>query len=241
MIRLLKFEIQKKWKMSLGALLGYFLIYFGFLFKFRNDGLVSFEQMPFRLVFFILLASGLFFLAGIAAINSLRVEAKQSSRDLYFSLPLSAYTKIGSKVIVATVEATAAAVIGTLTCLRALEYLTGFAVMKQVFEGIKEVAFVDLVASFYFQLVLGILMLLIIYLSFAIFRSFFSQVRFGGMITMVIYVLLMYLNIRYVFPLMSFTEFSLSSEWFKLLLLTSYTGIVFTTVGYLFEKRANFD
>jgi len=241
MIRLLKFEFQKKWKMSLGVLLGYFLIYFVFLFKFKAEGTFNIERMPFQLVFFILLASGLFFAAGISAINSLRVEAKNSSRDLYFALPLTAYTKIGSKLIVSTVEATLAAVIGTISCIKALEYLTGFGVMKFLFQGLQDAPLDEVILALYVQILAGVLMLLIIYLSFAIFRSFFSQVRLGGLITIIIYIILMYLNVRYVFPFISIDTMTTQSIGLAVAGMTAYTVIIFGLVGYLFEKRASFD
>lgn len=37
MIRLFKYEFQRKWKMSLGLLALYFVIYFGFLIKFNAE------------------------------------------------------------------------------------------------------------------------------------------------------------------------------------------------------------
>lgn len=237
MIKLLKFEIIKKWKLSLGVLIGYFLIYFGAIIKFKSEGLVSFEQMPLQLVFFIILASTLGMAAFISGINSLRVEVKQSSRDLYFSIPLTAYAKVGSKLIIALVEMGLATVIGIFSCIKAMEQLTGFAVMKEFLKLIGEHSTSEFILMIVSQIVAVALSLLIIYLSFAIFRSFFSQVRFGGFITVIIYVVLMYLHTRYVFPLIN----SDSGDLVQVLLMTGYTAFIFGLVGFLFEKKVSFD
>lgn len=237
MIKLLKFEILKKWKMSLGVLVGYFLVYIGALMKFKAEGLVNIEQMPFKLVFFIILASALSFTAFVAAINILRVEVKQSSRDLYFSIPKTAYAKIGSKLIIAMFEMFAASAIGFYTCVKAMETLTGFAVLKEIMKVWAEVPTQDMVLLVFSQIVASALILLIIYLSFAIFRSFFSQVRFGGFITVIIYVVLMYVHIRYIFPVLEVDNGNLVNVG----ILTAYTAFIFGLVGFLFEKRVSFD
>lgn len=237
MIKLLKFELFKKWKMSLGVLVGYFLIYGVALMKFKSEGLMSIEQMPLQLVFFIILASALGFAAFVGAINILRVEVKQSSRDLYFSIPLTAYTKIGSKLIFSLIEMSVASVIGFYTCVKALESLTGFAVLKELLKTWSDVPLQEMILFFFSQLVASALILLIIYLSFAIFRSFFSQVRFGGFITVIIYVALMYVHIRYIFPVIDIDNGSLVNAG----ILTAYTAFIFGLVGFLFEKKVSFD
>ncbi len=94
-----------------------------------------------------------------------------------------------------------------------------------------------------------VIALLIIYLSFAIFRSFFSQVRFGGGITILIYLVLNYLIQKFIFPYIGlrFEGRRLVGEtYFETLirpLLTNFAFIVclFLLIGYLFEKKVNFD
>ncbi|MCH4890546.1 hypothetical protein EZV73_23395 [Acidaminobacter sp. JC074] len=237
MIKLLKYEVIKKWKVSLSVLFAFFLTYFLALTKFKADGMMSFEEMPLRVLFFILLSGALCLLPFIGAINSMRLEVKNKTRDLYFALPLTAYKKIGSKVIIAALEMTVAYGVAVMTCFQAIESLTGFQLMNYFNDGSN--SFSQVLVSLYMQLVAYLLIVLIIYLSFAILRTFFSQIRFGGMITAVIYVVLMYLHIRYVFPFISLDN--TSQDWLQAGLLTIYTGLIFALVGYLFEKRVSFE
>lgn len=241
MIRLLKFEFLKKWKMSLGVLIGYFIIYFAALMKFKSSGTYELETMGFGLVFFIVLSSGLFFAAGISAINSLRVEVKNSSRDLYFSLPLTAYTKVGSKLIVATVECLLASVIGVVATMKAFQSLTGVNVLQTFINEIKQLTLMENIFSVYLIVIGGLMLLLIIYLSFAIMRSFFSQVKFGGFVTVIIYVGLMYLCVKYAFPHMSIQPGPIENSIPSVLMMTGFTGLLFFLVGFLFEHKASFD
>lgn len=110
--------------MSLGVLAAYFLLYFGFYLKFKSDGIFNLEEFGLQLLFFVLLGSALFFGAMVGAVNNLRLEAKNSTRDLYFSVPISAYSKIGSKVIVSLLEVFGAALIASISATKAIESLT---------------------------------------------------------------------------------------------------------------------
>lgn len=242
MLRLLKYEIQRKWKMSLGVLIGYFVIYFGLIIKFSSNS-YSLEQMPLQLVLFIILAAGLFVASGIGAINNLRIEAKQNTRDLYFGIPMTAYTKIGSKVIISLAEVGGAIIIGGYTCVKAFENLTGVALWSMFLEELSNVPLDELILAVLLQISLGVMSILVVYLSFAIYRAFFSQVKFGGLITIVIYVLLNYVIGRYINPAlgMSLERFSEQTMWSVLLKNLLFTGAVFGITGYLFEKKVSFD
>lgn len=258
MIKLLRYEIQRKWKLSLGLLGMFAIIYFGFLIKFNHDiqaavagmNLQSFDMdvvisaFGFRIIFFIILASGLFFAGIISAINNLRLEVKQPSRDLYFSIPMTAYTKVGSKVIVSVVEVALAGIIGFASVIFALEFLTKLDIWPLVFKAFKELPADLLLYGFLGNLVEGIMMLLVVYLSFAIFRSFFSQMRFGGIITLVIYVILNYFIIKLfgtVIMQLDNSTFTDTTMWLLLGGFTLFTAGLFLLIGFLFEKRVSFD
>lgn len=244
MIRLLKYEMQRKWKMSLGCLAGYFLVYFGFLLKFKSDGAVSIEEFPLQLIFFILLGAALSFGAVIGAVNNLRLEAKESTRDLYFSIPMSAYTKIGSKVIVSVVEILTASFVSLFTAVKAIESLTGVTLWHTAIKEIMSQPFDELMFAIIGNVIYAVLMIVVVYLSFAIFRSFFSQIKFGGLITIIIYVILNYILIRGVMSLFSAVDETLLSGgmlWLLLAGFAAFTSAVFLLVGFLFEKRVSFD
>lgn len=242
MLRLFKYEFQRKWKMSLGILIGYFVLYFGLLIKYSNNS-YSIEQMPLQLVLFILLAGALTVAAIIGAINNLRIEAKQNTRDLYFGIPMTAYTKIGSKVIVSLVEVMGAGLIGAYTCVKAFEKLTGVSLWSNFIDELLKLPLNDLVIAVLMQITLGVISIIVVYLSFAIFRAFFSQVKFGGLITVVIYVGLNYLIGRYINPAlgMDLNHFSDQSMLFILIKNMVFASLLFVVTGYLFEKRVSFD
>lgn len=242
MLRLLKYEMQRKWKMSLGVLIGYFVLYFAMTIKFSNQQF-SIEQMPLQLVLFIILAAALGVASVIGAINNLRLEAKQNTRDLYFGLPMTAYSKVGSKVIVSLVEVAGATMIGGYTCLKAFEKLTGVKLWSLFLDELAKVPLDDLLITVFLQVTLGVMSILVVYLSFAIFRAFFSQVRFGGLITVIIYVGLNYLIGRYINPALNINFDSISDQSMLIILIKNmvFTSLLFVLTGYLFEKRVSFD
>ena len=244
MIKLFKYEFQRKWKLSLGLLAAYFLVYFGFLMKFKSEGTYSIESFGFQLIFFILLGSALSFSSVVGAVNNLRLEAKQSTRDLYFSIPMSSYTKIGSKVIVSVVEVFAAGFIAIYTAVQAIEHLTGVALWKPAIKEIMSQPMDQLIFTVVANIVYAVLMILVVYLSFAIFRSFFSQVKFGGIITIGIYIFLNYLLIRgssLLFSNVQETMLDGFGLWMLLAGFTVFTTSIYLLIGFLFEKRVSFD
>lgn len=243
MLRLLNYEIQRKWKMTIGILIGYFIIYFGMIIKFKSTGGLSLDEMPFQLLFFILLASGLFLGAIIGAINNMRIEVKQNTRDLYFSVPITAYTKVGSKVIVSFVETGFAFIIGGYSCVKALEQLSGVSLWKPFMNEVMKTPLNQLVLAASLQILTMLMSIVIVYLSFAIFRSFFSQIKFGGLITLGIYIGINYIIVRYVNPAMgiSLDHFNDVDIWFILIKSTLLCLGLFGLTGYLFEKRVSFD
>ncbi len=118
MFRLLKFELKKSGKTMMLALAGFFIVNYAFLLKFKGDGSFTVSEFPFQVVFFIALSSALFVGSAIAAVNNLRLEVKDPTRDLYFTIPLSAYQKILSKIAFSTIQLVLAAGIALLTCLK---------------------------------------------------------------------------------------------------------------------------
>lgn len=244
MIKLLRYEFQRKWKMMIGVLLMYFVLYGGFLLKFKSDGLADFEEFGFSLVFFILLGGALVFAAALGAINNLRIEAKNPTRDLYFSIPINSYIKIGSKVIMSALEVAGAGIIAFVSATKAMEYLTGVDALKFVLDAFVANGFEVNLFLMLFQIIGGLISLLVIYLSFAIFRSFFSQVKFGGFITVVIYILLNillgYFTRNVSINMTSTFDFE-GNMWLFLGVYTLLAGGLFTLTGYLFEHRVNFD
>jgi hypothetical protein len=244
MLKLLSFEIQKKWKMTLGVLLAYFVIYFGFYLKFKSDGILNLEEFGLQLLFFVLLGSALFFASVVGAVNNLRLEVKNSTRDLYFSIPMSSYSKIGSKVTVSLVEVFAAGIIASISATKAIESLTKTNLLSKFFEEVFNQPTDVLIYFASTQLVQSILTLLIVYLSFAIFRSFFSQIKFGAIITIVIYVGLNYGLGKIVGLFFSgLTEIGSTdlSAWLALGSFALFTVFIFLVVGYLFQNRVSFD
>ncbi|MBI9013487.1 MAG: hypothetical protein JEZ08_14740 [Clostridiales bacterium] len=244
MIKLLKYEFQRKWKVTFGLLIAYFIVYFGFLIKFKSEGTYSIESFGFQLIFFILLGSALSFGSIVGAVNSLRLEAKQSTRDLYFSIPMSAYAKIGSKVMVSVAEVFTAGFIAIYTAVKAIEHLTGVTLWKPAIKEILSQPMDQLIFAIIGNLVYAVLMILVVYLSFAIFRSFFSQVKFGGIITIVIYIFLNYLLVKggtAFFETVDETSLEGLALWMMLAGFTAFTASVYLLIGFLFEKRVSFD
>lgn len=236
MIRLLKFEIKKKWKFSLAVLIGYLLINLATWFKFKDT-----SDVIFATALFFLLAGCFVAAAFVGSINNLRIEAKKPSRDLYFSLPLSAYTKIGSKVIVSFVEVTIASIVGTVVAGHFIGLISGQGILSEIARVFNTASLEELLLAFSVQILMGLSTLLIIYLSFAIYRSFFSQVKFGGLVTVVIYLVLMYLIGQYVFPHFVVDVTSMAKAWINVGKAAVFSAFLFMATGFLFEHKASFD
>lgn len=241
MLRLLKFEIQKKWKMSVGALAAYFIVYIGFYLKFKSDGYVELDEFGLQLVFFVVLAVALMIFSMIGAVNNLRLEAKNSTRDLYFSIPLTAYSKIGSKVIISLVEVFGAATIGIISAGKAIGALTKTDWLTELIKESIDLSTLDWIYLFADQIIGGAITLLIVYLSFALFRTFFSQVKLGWLITIIIYI---GLNIAYRVALgniLGGVDLTDSSKFIILGGFVIFAAGLFALIGYLFENRVSFD
>ncbi len=249
MLKLLKFEVLKKRKAVIMSILAYLVVNFALVMKFKTDGPVSLDgELAFPLVILIVVASGFLLLAFIGAINNLRVETKNSSRDLYFSLPMSSYTKIAVKTIVSTIEILGAFLIAVIVYFQSFKILTGMNLLKTFLDGIDTAQMSNLFSSSIISVLYVIISVLLVYLAFAIFRSFFSQIKFGELFTILIYVLINYLMIRYVFVHIGFSQIIKNAQesiepnvLMSLLSILGVTGVLFIIVGYLFENKVSFD
>ncbi len=249
MLKLLKFEMQRTWKTMLYTILGFLAINFALVLKFKSDGGYNIDEMPFQVVIFIIIASAFAFAAVIAAINNLRIEVKKPSRDLYFSLPLSAYSKIGAKVIFSMTQLISSAVIATFVCLKSIEAITSMNLLKLFFDGLKELNPDEMFYAVSGSILFYLSALLVIYLSFAIFRSFFSQVKFGGFITVLIYIALNYIIFRLsAIGINSLENLAItdSSYYFyenilPMSILVVSNIVLFVLTAFLFENKVSFD
>ncbi|MCK8060145.1 MULTISPECIES: hypothetical protein [unclassified Fusibacter] len=245
MLKLLVFELQKKWKVLLGAFGLYELANLILAVYLTSSGRIKTSDEYIAFIF--LLATCFWFAAIVDCINNLRLEAKRSTRDLYFSLPYSGFTKIGSKLILSTVVMTLASGIAAVTTLFTTEKLLNEPVFTEALKfmqmNLGNTSYI-LIASI-FQIIFFIAM---VYLSFAIYRAFFSQLKFGGFITFMIYLAINYLYFKLVGGLevtgndTTFMTMSLwKTEWLELAVVGLSIMASYGITGYLFEKKANFD
>ncbi len=255
MLRLIGFEIQRKWKMTMMALGAYFiLMYIASLYVKKEIVEMGFQvlggQSPdlpevTMLIFF--MGFGLIVVSVIDAVNNMRLELKRTSRDLYFSIPISSFQMLGAKLFVSVVEVLVALSLGLLSIFYALEKIIGYKFIGEMFDGIFEY-FVNF-SYLATEIALSVsLLILLVYVTFAIYRSFFSQFRFGGIITLVIYVIIMYLYFKYIgqYIELNFSNESTSTNLWVLgiwPLIASITSnvVLFGLTGYMLERRVNFD
>lgn len=251
MLKLIKFEIQRKWKYYLAALGLYELANILLILKIQSMNLVDMNMESASLGFFFLLGMVLPVLAFVDSVNTLRIEAKQPTRDLYFTLPYSGYEKIGSKLFVSGMSMMLALAGYVLTVLGSIEYLTQEPMMKPLLEAITkhfpDLSFMALITFVSYTLFIGM-----IYLSFGLFRSFFSQLKAGGLITLILFIAVTYLYNRYVGPLAEFNpqqtgllpteSLHLWQSGGNVLAIQSISlAVIYALTGSLFENRVNFD
>lgn len=249
MYKLLKFEIKRKWKLIIYSVMGYLLVNFAFLYKFKTDTDFTVSELPFRIVFFIILGSS--FAAGsfIGAVNNLRLEIKNPTRDLYFSLPVSSYAVIGSKILLSTVELIFAVIISTLVTLKSVETLTGIELLNTLMIQIKNAELSFLIPALIQSLTTVVTMILTIYLSFAIYRGYFSQGKFGGAITVIIYVCINYVLANYVFVSIRYSMANgklemghyFSNNLVPVMINLTVAVLMYLITSILFAKRVSFD
>lgn len=251
MLKLIQFEIQRKWKAHLLALGLYEIANLLLVLKIQslNPGMTSMQNGMVAFVF--LLGMVLPIVSFFDAVNSLRIEAKQSTRDLYFALPYSGYEKIGSKLLVSGISMMLAIGTYVITGLASVEFLSQEPILRELSDILVK-QFSDLSFMVLMTFVSYTLFIAMIYLSFGLFRSFFSQLKAGGFITFVLFIAVTFLYNRYVGPLAEFAPHQnviLVTDSLNLwksganvfaIQSVSLAGI-YALTGYLFENRVNFD
>ncbi len=255
MLRLLIFELQRKWKPALATVAAYLVLNYVLFLK-LNDVIskstnlletATSGDLPEIAMFVFFLGFGVVVLALIDAVNNMRLELKKSTRDLYFSIPIGSFQVLGAKLIVSVIGIIASSVLSVLTIFYTVEKLVNYNFLEQIFSGIRT----NLVNFSYMatEITLSIsVIILLIYVTFAIYRSFFSQFKFGGIITIVIYALINYLYFRYLgqyieLDLETYGELGnlwVEGVWPFVALVVSNT-VLFGFTGYLLERRVNFD
>ncbi len=239
MINLLKYEFKKKYKVYAVILIAFIIL--NVFFKLTQEAL-NFVDLSESVVSFavtIIFSFSLTILAMVSVINNLRLEVKNPTRNLYFSLPISTYKKLGSKMIVAIFEISAAIIIGGLTSYGFFNNMVGD------FRGLinEEVLTKDIlpkvIEGFVSSLSFSILMLLIVYFSIVFYRAFLSQVKFGKVISFVLYFGILFLTLRY--PIVYLRESFNENSYLYSGSLAIISIILFFIVGYLLDKKTNFD
>jgi hypothetical protein len=249
MLKLTLFEIKRRWKLFAAVFFFYELANLALIFKLKSLMPLSMNMDNELIAFVVILATVPMVLAFVDAVNGLRLEAKQSTRDLYFALPYTSFSKIGSKLFVALVSMLLAGLTSVITVLGTFQYLTGeFAIsdaLRALSENVADVSFVISYMTVSYTLFIGM-----IYLSFALFRSFFSQMKFGGAITFALF-----LGVSYVFEKLGqpFARFNVEQNFIPgTISLWTHGGLSFAlqclslVVVYgltclLFEYKASFD
>lgn len=249
MLKLTLFEIQRRWKLFSAVLFFYELANLILVFKLKSLMPLGMNMDSELMAFVIILATAPMVLAFVDAMNSLRLEAKQSTRDLYFALPNTGFSKIGSKLLIAFVSMSLAGFTSIVTVLATFQYLTGeFAIseaLKAVSENFMDVSFVLSYMAVSYTLFIGM-----IFLSFALFRSFFSQIKFGGVVTFALF-----LAVSYVFEKIGqpFARFNFEQNFIPgSMSLWTHGGVsfglqclslvvVYVLTSLLFEYKASFD
>lgn len=253
MFKLMKFEVKKKWKMH-AITTGVFILLMSILAiwmspSFKVANIVSFDgngpNLPYEFIWSIVIASSFFGLSILDAINNIRIELKKNTRNLYFSVPLSAYKMIGAKLLYSIITIGIAGFLSLSSIILSLQYLVNFNFVNFIFENMPSIT--DMLWFFLASGLGGLNFLLLIYLTFAIYRAFFSQFKFGGLITFVLFVGISIGYNRLISFVVRMTEslsmdvLSVEFTYYSLGMSAVLAAIMFFVSGYLLENRANFD
>ncbi len=211
MLKLTLFEIQRRWKMYLAVFFFYELANVLLALKLRPMMPISGGSDSELIAFVFLLGMAPLILVFVDAINSLRNEVKVSTRDLYFTLPNNAFEKVGSKLLISLVGFIGALSIFLVTTLMTFQFLTGEFIISDILhalqKNISDASYVFIYISVSYALLIGM-----IYLAIALYRSFFSQMKFGGVITFVLF-----LGVSYSVQKLgaNITQFNIDSEMIR--------------------------
>lgn len=260
MLKLLKFEFQRKKMVFAVALILTFLaqIYSvykvvslepGFRMHYGEEILGVFSGVLF-------VAAGLLFLIDI--ITLFRQDLFKQEGYMLFMTPNSGYKILGSKLIFALLEGLIIGVLYTAIVL--------FNIF--IFNKLGTKVYLDLqIGLLTFEQMLtigkvifaGVLTLtefaVTVYFSFAVFKSLFNSSRFKGVITFIIYVVINFLKLKVVgftFEIYEnssrFQNMYLNASDFSMfnyvlnhyiLLMVAFTMLFFFGTGYLLEKKIN--
>lgn len=246
MLKLLTFEWQRRWKAAAVAFLGYAVLSLLLALWIQAKNLIAVSGGAILILHF-MLAAAFMLLVVIDGINAFRLELKQNSRDLYFAFPQSGYQKVGAKLLSSvgfTVVGGAAAI---LTTLAAVQYHSTNNVLGEVWNlmvsNLGDVSFAATAAFMQLVFFYGL-----IYLAFAIYRAFFSQFKLGGLITILIYGGLVFLEYNFfswiesVMPNITTNSSSLwLQQWPTLILLSTVVAVTYGLGGFLMQNRLNLD
>ncbi len=239
MIKLLKYELKKKYKTYLVIFITFFI--FNVFFRLTNNVLNlsdlkgSFLSFALTTVF----SFSLTIIAMVSVVNNLRLEMKNPTRDLYFSLPISSYTKLGSKVIISFFEIAAAMIIGLITSYSFFDNMFGDFMGAVGTEMPMDKMIQVMLEGFVRSLSFSMLMLLLIYFMIVFYRAFLSQVKFGKVISFIVYFAILFITLR--FPI-NYLGRTFRNQAY--LYSASITGIsigLFVITGYLLDKKTSFD
>jgi len=246
MLKLIGFEIQRKWKPAIISTAIYLVAMFLTVFYIQSKDLVA-QSNGAAIILPLLLGSAFWFYVLIDGINNLRLEAKRSSRDLYFSLPFSGYAKIGSKLLISTLLTLMSGAIIVLTSLVSIGNLINENILREVLKLVSQEMSNTIYISLFFIANVTFFFAMF-YLAFGIYRAFFSQFKHGGIITVAIYLFVNYIYSKIVswIPISTTQNVMMDINlWqtlsLQLVLVTVSALITFALSGYLFDQRVNFD
>lgn len=246
MLKLTTFELQQRWQTLLVALGLYELANLVLFWYIQSKDLMVKSDGAILVTVFML--AGVFYCFSLLeSVNALRLETKRPTRDLYFSLPFSGYHKISSKLLVSTLSIAIVSAIAVATTIITLDVITQDgvieALMSYVTENLSQAAFICTMA-----LLQMLSFIATIYLSFGIYRSFFTQFRFGGAITFAIYLALNFAYFKVFGNFMSLDSTGITAGtslwqafWPQITTILAVTLAEIGITGYLFDRRANFD
>lgn len=245
MIKLLKYEFFKKWRIY-GVVLALFIILDTVLISNQMADKINKEDV-FGL--YVLMVFGMFLLVFIDNIEIFRKDLFNNTGYLFYGIPKNGYEVLGSKILFIIGEWIIAGSVALLVGIINTKILLSIKIGYDIEMFIKHSGIGNISFAVIQSLIMFLVLILNIYLAISIFKSWLSNVKYGRIGSFAIFILINYIEGKLyglLEPVVASNDLMIKNTvnlWASLyphLILTTLSAIgLFVITGYLLENKVN--
>jgi len=241
MLKLLKYEWMSRWKFFLAGAIFCILLNIDILNSIINKSEPSFGGILFAIVF----AMGLFL--AFDHIRRMYKNLFSEEGQFLFFIPLNGYKILGSKIINIILECTAVILFASIVGVVDLKILNN-KFSNDFYINIPDGFFTIVGRLLLIILITYVIFLLISYLSMALAKSFFSSIKYGKLLSFILFII----NVKIITKIsnwvfqISDSHLSLAKGLDVMVVSNKYflfnlciIALLFVFTGYLLDRRLN--